>query len=315
MSTTPPPSALHRSLLNRLRYKHLHMLVALGSSQNLHRASLALHMSQPAATRMLHEIEDMFGCQLFERLPRGMRPTALGRQLLRFAEASITGLDRCAEDLAVRQQGGYGYLAIGSIMGAAPDLVMTAVARIKAMHPQLRIRIMGDTSDQLLRLLDQRQIDLAIGRRNPSAENGPYVFEELGNERLILVVRSGHPLARRRKLSWDEMVQDWPWILQPASSPARIALDQLLQRLVLPAPADVIECSSVYSMQQLIQLTDAIMLLSESALKDYLRMGIVKALPVKLDLPLAPFGILTRADEAMTEEQARFIQLMKDEVV
>ncbi|SOE51442.1 Chromosome initiation inhibitor [plant metagenome] len=313
MSTTPPPSALHRSLLNRLRYKHLHMLVALGSSQNLHRASLALHMSQPAATRMLHEIEDMFGCQLFERLPRGMRPTALGRQLLRFAEASITGLDRCAEDLAVRQQGGYGYLAIGTIMGAAPDLVMTAVARIKAMHPQLRIRIMGDTSDQLLRLLDQRQIDLAIGRRNPSADSGPYVFEELGNERLILVVRSGHPLARRRKLSWDEMVQDWPWILQPTASPARIALDQLLQRLVLPAPADVIECGSVYSMQQLVQLTDAIMLLSESALKDYLRMGIVKALPVKLDLPLAPFGILTRADEAMTDEQARFIQLMKDE--
>lgn len=174
-SETPPatPPVLHRSLLNRLRYKHLHMLVALGSSLNLHRASIGLAMSQPAATRMLREIEDMFGCQLFERLPRGMRPTALGAQLVRFAEASLNSLDRCAEDLAARRQGGYGYLSIGTIMGAAPDLVMTAVARLKAGNPQLRIRIMGDTSDQVLRLLDQRRIDLAIARRNPSAEGGP----------------------------------------------------------------------------------------------------------------------------------------------
>lgn len=143
LPATPP---LQRSLLNRLRYKHLHMLVALGSSLNLHRASISLSMSQPAATRMLREIEDMFGCQLFERLPRGMRPTALGLQLVRFAEASLNSLDRCAEDLAVRRQGGYGYLAIGTIMGAAPDLVMTAVAEMKAQNPQLRLRIMGDTA-------------------------------------------------------------------------------------------------------------------------------------------------------------------------
>lgn len=49
-------------LFSRLRYKHLQMLVVLGSSMNLHRASMNMHMSQPAATRMLHEIEDMFGC-------------------------------------------------------------------------------------------------------------------------------------------------------------------------------------------------------------------------------------------------------------
>jgi len=313
MSYQPPepaPVILHRGLLNRLRYKHLHMLVALGSSQNLHRASISLNMSQPAATRMLREIEEMFGCQLFERLPRGMRPTALGAQLVRFADATLNSLDRCAEDLAVRKKGGYGYLSIGTIMGAAPDLVMTAVAAMKAQSPQLRIRIMGDTSDQVLRLLEQRRIDLAIARRNPSADGGPYAFEELGNERLLVVVRSGHALARRRKLAWEELLGEWPWILQPATSPARIALDQMLQRLGLQSPADVIECGSVYSMQQLVQLTDAVMLLSESALKDYLRMGLVKALPLRLDAPLAPFGILTRAHEPLSREQRKFIDLL-----
>lgn len=300
-----------RSLFNRLRYKHLHMLVALGSSENLHRASNSLNISQPAATRMLHEIEDIFGCDLFERLPRGMRPTALGKELIRFAESALSGLDRCAEDLLARQQGGYGYLAIGSIMGAAPDLVMDSIAEIKALNPQLRIRIMGDTSDQVVQLLQQGRIDLAIARRNAATDSGHYDFEPLGNERMLVVVHAGHPLVQRDKLELEELVSEWPWILQPETSPARISFDQALQRLALPSPADVIECSSVYSMQQLIQLTDAIMVLSETALRDYLRMGLVVALPVELEVQLEPFGLLLRKGEPVTRELSLFIDLLR----
>ncbi len=302
---------ISRSLFNRLRYKHLHMLVALSSSQNLHRASQALNMSQPAATRMLREIEDMFACDLFERLPRGMRPTALGKELIRFAESALSGLDRCAEDLMARQQGGYGYLAIGTIMGAAPDLVMDSIAQIKSLNPQLRIRIMGDTSDQVIQLLEQGRIDLAIARRNAATDSEHYSFEPLGNERLLVVVHAGHPLAQRASLPLTELVSDWPWILQPESSPARIGFDEALQRLALPLPADIIECSSVYSMQQLIQLTDAIMVLSESALRDYLKMGLVVALPVELEVTLAPFGILLRKGEPVSRELGLFIDLLR----
>jgi DNA-binding transcriptional LysR family regulator len=298
-------------LFSRLRYKHLQMLVVLGSSLNLHRASLTMNMSQPAATRMLQEIEDMFGCELFERLSRGMRPTALGRELLRFAEAALSGLDRAAADLAARKQGGYGYLSIGTIMGAAPDLVMNAVAEIKAIHPQLRIRIMGDTSDQVIQLLEQGRVDIAVTRRSPANDREQYEFEPLGNERLIAVVHSGHPLASRQKLEWEELVRDWPWILQPETSPARIAIEHALERLELPMPADIIECSSVYSMQQLVQLTDALMVLSESAMRDYLKMGLVKALPVTLDAQMAPFGLLRRRHESVSRELAQFIELLR----
>ncbi|MCS3470905.1 DNA-binding transcriptional LysR family regulator [Pseudomonas sp. JUb42] len=298
-------------LFSRLRYKHLQMLVVLGTSLNMHRASVTMSMSQPAATRMLQEIEDMFGCELFERMPRGMRPTALGRELLRFAEAAISGLDRCATDLAVRKQGGYGYLSIGTIMGAAPDLVMNTVAQIKALNPQLRIRIMGDTSDQVIQLLEQGRVDIAVTRRSPSNDRDDYEFEPLGNERLIAVVHSGHPLASRQNLQWAELVRDWPWILQPDTSPARIAIEEALQRIELSSPADIIECSSVYSMQQLVQLTDAVMVLSESAMRDYLKMGLVRALPVTLDAQMEPFGLLRRKDEPVSRELQHFIELLR----
>lgn len=298
-------------LFGRLRYKHLQMLMMLGSSLNLHRASVSMNMSQPAASRMLQEIEDMFGCELFERLPRGMQPTALGRELLRFAEAALSGLDRCAADLTARKQGGYGYLSIGTIMGAAPDLVMHAVAEIKALNPRLRLRIMGDTSDQVVQLLEQGRVDIAVARRDISNDREQYEFEPLGNERLIAVVHSGHPLADRPTLQWHELVRDWPWILQPQSSPARVAFEQALLRFELPMPADIIECSSVYSMQQLVQLTDAVMVLSESAMRDYLKMGLVKALPVSIDAQMAPFGLLRRKNEPISRELQLFIDLLR----
>lgn len=300
-----------QQLFSRLRYKHLQMLTVLGSSLNLHRASLTMNMSQPAASRMLQEIEDMFGCELFERLPRGMQPTALGRELLRFAESALSGLDRCAADLTARKQGGYGYLSIATIMGAAPDLVMNVVAEIKALNPQLRIRIMGDTSDQVVQLLEQGQADIAITRRSRASDRDHYDFEPLGNERLLAVVRSDHPLLERNTPAWRELVRDWPWILQPDTSPARIAFDQALERLDLPAPADVIECSSIYSMQQLVQLTSAILVLSESALRDYLKMGLVKPLPVALDARMAPFGMLRRSTEPVSRELQQFIELLR----
>jgi DNA-binding transcriptional LysR family regulator len=287
------------------------MLVALGEAENLHRAAQAMNMSQPATTRMLQEIEEAFGCELFERQSRGIRPNGLGAELIQFAQTALNQLNRCAEGIAEKSQGGYGNLAIGTIMGAAPDLVVQSVAEMKREYPRLRMRIMGDTSDQLIELLDQGVIDLAIARRNIENDRARFDFEPLGNEKLITVVHHEHPLARRTEIDPTELIMDWPWILQPPTSPARIALEQSLERMSLPSPSDVIECSSVFAMLQLVQMTDAILFLSEAVLKDYLRTGLVVALPVEWSEKMTPYGILTRKGIVFTREMSLFVELLK----
>ncbi len=301
------------SLFRRLRYKHMLMLVTLGTSQNLHRAAESMSMSQPATTRMLQEIEDAFGCELFERQSRGIRPNALGEEVIRFAQTALNQLNRCAEGIAEKSLGGYGNLAIGTIMGAAPDLVVQSVAEMKRVYPRLRIRIMGDTSDQLIELLDQGVIDLAVARRNLDSDRTRFEFEPLGNERMILTVHREHPLAHARNLNLEELVNDWPWILQPPSSPARIALEQSLERMSLPSPPDIIECSSVFAMLQLVQMTDSILFLSEMVLKDYLRTGLVVALPISVSEKMTPYGILTRSNTPFTREMEEFVKLLREQ--
>src|SRR5882762_8132915 len=119
------PSFAH--LMGRLRYRHLSLHVAIGDHRNLHRASQAVHLAQPSATKIVHELEELFGVPLFERLPRGMHPTELGGEVLRFARRALVDMQQFSEDLDSKQKGGYGQqLIIGAIMGAVPDVVACA---------------------------------------------------------------------------------------------------------------------------------------------------------------------------------------------
>ncbi|WP_158896950.1 MULTISPECIES: LysR family transcriptional regulator [unclassified Pseudomonas] len=300
-----------RALFGRLRYKHLLMLVTLAGTCNLHRAAEALHMSQPATTRMLQDVEEAFGCVLFERQARGLTPTALGVEIIEFARRALNGLDRCAEDLDARRAGGYGHLAVGAIMGALPDLVVRAIAASKARQPGLQLRILGDTSDQLTELLEQERIDVAIARFTQPADLGRFTFEPLGNEHLAVVVRTGHPLAGRVVPDLAELVEDWPWILQPEASPARVALEGAFVRHSLPPPADIIECGSVFAMLQLVQITDAILVLTEAVVRDHLRTGLLVPLDLEITEPLTPFGILLRTGQVPSAALEGFLGLLR----
>ena len=113
----------------------------------------------------MHDLEQLFGFALFERLPRGMQPTELGAEVVAFAQRVMVELQRFGQDLESNAAGGYGQLMIGAIMGAAPDVVARAMADIKQKRPLLAIRLLGERSDEIITLLLERKIDLAVGRR------------------------------------------------------------------------------------------------------------------------------------------------------
>ncbi|MDT8893554.1 LysR family transcriptional regulator [Halomonas sp. I1] len=289
------------ALLNRLRYKHLLLIALLDEHRNLHQVARTLNMSQPAATRMLREIEATFDCRLFERTTRGVQPTRLGEVLIEFAHGALNRLDRCAESLHRHQLGDQGQLVLGTIMGAAPDLVAEAVIEMKRQRPLLQVRLLGETSDQLVELLAQNKIDIAIARYVTALQHNQFDFESLGNETMLAVVRHDHPLADEAALSLATLLEAWPWILQPLESPARQVLEKEFELAGLMSPRDIIECGSIFAALQLVKRSDGVLVMPESVLRDYLAIGSIKALPISVGKTLSPFGILTRKNEALSE--------------
>ncbi|WP_052365131.1 LysR family transcriptional regulator [Halotalea alkalilenta] len=298
-------------LFLRLKYKHLYLLKTLNEQGNLHLTALKMNMSQPAATRMLGEIERLFDCRLFDRGPRGLAANDAGHLLVDFAYNALSRLDRCTDELHRLQSGGKGQLKIGAIMGAAPDLVAHCIIEMKRRYPLLKISLSGETSDQLIELLGQGRIDLAVSRHLPSHQQTEFEFEPLGSETILAVVRQGHPLLGSPFPPLSKLLEAWPWILQPPSTPARQMLEQAFERAGLLSPRDVIESGSIFASLQLVQRCEAILVLSESILREPLDSGRVVELPLPFADALGPFGLLQRRGETLGPPAKRFAELLR----
>lgn len=301
---------LHSQLLSRLRFKHLSLLVVLDEHRNLHRAADAVHLAQPSATKLVHDLEAAFGFPLFERQPRGMQPTEFGAEVLAFARRMLVDLDRFTQELEHKRKGGYGQLLIGAIMGAAPDVVGRAVADIKQRRPLLVVKLLGETSDEILNLLMERKIDLAVGRFSNPLQHNDVDYEVLGNEALCIVARKDHPLARVRRLRLRQL-EPSPWILQPMTSPARQIIEQDFGQAGMKTPANIVESTSIFATLQLVQKSDAVTMLPESVVRDHLSAGLLVRLPLTVGKSLPGFGVLSRRSEPLSGTATEFVQALR----
>jgi DNA-binding transcriptional LysR family regulator len=306
-------SASSIALVNRLKFKHLALLVALDDTHNLHQAAEAINVAQPSASRMLGDIEEAFGFLLFERNSRGMQPTPLGVTVLAYARRTLADLTRFAEGLEVQKKGGHGQLTVGAIMGAAPDLLALAVTDLKAERPLLNVRILGDTSDHMLQLLKRHEVEIALGRFTHALQHNDFDFEPLAREPLMLVVRAVHPLATGAAPPVAALADllSWPWVVQPLANPARQLFENELARAQLSSPANLVECASIFATLQLLQKSDAVAMLPESIVRDYLRAKLLVALSIEIGESLTGFGLLLRKQEPLSEPAERFVHLLR----
>jgi DNA-binding transcriptional LysR family regulator len=183
------------------------------------------------------------------------------------------------------------------------------MADIKKQRPLLVIRLMGETSDEIMGLLLEGRIGLAVGRFSDPLQHNDIDYEVLGNEVLYVVARTGHPLARVRMLHLT-MIEETPWILQPLTSPARQILEQEFGQEGMKTPANIVECTSIFATLQLLQKSDAVAMLPESVVRDHLSAMLLVRLPLVIGNSLPGFGILTKRGEPLSVTAKEFIQAL-----
>ncbi|WP_110686730.1 LysR substrate-binding domain-containing protein [Salinicola aestuarinus] len=299
-----------------LRTKHLVLLVALDESRNLHATSRRMSMSQPAASKMLKDIENFFGMTLFLRQTRSMEPTDAGELLVRYARSILNDTDRLIDDLVSLREGGQGNLIIGAVPGAAPVLLPQAINTLKRERPRLVVRVFENSSDQLLGDLEYKRLDLVVGRLTEPAQRHLFDFEPLAAEPVSLVVRADHPLVlgeadttTARTPTLSEIVR-WPWVMHPVQSPMRGRFEAALAEAGVASPRNVIETTSTQTTLQLIGSSDAIALMPTSVLRTAVSAGRFVALPLTVGEPLGYYGILTRKGEDRSEVVRAFLETL-----
>ncbi len=191
--------ASRRYLDQRLRLQSLRTVDAVDTHRSLLRASASLGLSQPALTKSLQELEEVLQFRLFDRHSRGVRPTEAGVLFVRSARRILAELRRLDEELDLLSVPGGGTVALGALPVAAAGMLPGALTRLKAMHPEMRVRLQQGRTEELLPLLASGEIDLIVGRLYQPPMPDGFGREALWTETISILARADHPLFSRNR--------------------------------------------------------------------------------------------------------------------
>jgi DNA-binding transcriptional LysR family regulator len=295
MDTTNP----NWFLKARLKTRQLLLLIALDDYRNIHRAAEELHMTQPAASKQIKDLEEMLDVRLFERLPRGMEPTIYGETMIRHARMALTSLALAHDDLVALKAGLSGQVEVGVIMSPAMALLPRAIARIKEQAPLLRIGVHLEPSNVLLDKLQRGTLDFMIGRILEKEDSSGLVYEELTEEPACAVVRPGHALLEAKDLRLED-IADRPWILPPPGSILRHRFDMMFRRAGLQPPANVVDTTALLLITTLLQQTDSLHVMPLEVAQYYASLNVMRVLPIELPCTMDAFGIIRQQEHLLS---------------
>ena len=295
-------------LLNRLRMRQVALMLAIEEQGTLRGAAGQLGLSQPAATKMLHELEGALGLPLFERVGRGLRPNAAGERVTGYFRHLRGGMESLNRELQELRAGSAGRLAVGSIMAASPGRLTQALLALKQRWPLLSIEVAVDTSDRLLAQLADGVLEVVIGRPTGRGDED-HLFQPVDGEALSIITALGHPLARARSVRFAAL-QDYGWVLQPPGSPMRTLIEQEFQAQGLPLPRGLIETGSMLTTMNLVRSSDLVAVIPQAVARDYAQHGMVRILPCRLQRSLQAYGSLVRRDRPLSPPAAQFLALL-----
>jgi len=302
----PPVAAVDRRLLGRVRARHLALVVALDAHRSLRRAAAEIAITQPAATKLLHDLEDALGARLFDRHAWGMSPTPYGETLVRHARGMLNDLAQAQADIAAQREGALGSLRVGGVTGSVPRFVAPAIGALRAAHPRVRVYALVNTSEVLVDALRRGELDVAITPRPPDDELAGIDTRALADEPLTVAARAGHPIARRRAPALASLAS-LTWIVPPAGSPLRREFDALHADAGLRPPTDLIETVSIVATLVLLQSSDAVSLLPEGLARHYEAPGMLARLAVPLTGAGTRYEVMTRTSRELAPAARAFV--------
>ncbi len=305
----------HRSdtLLRRgLKLSHLRLLAALAEAEHLTQAAAAIGVTQPAASRLIAEIERIIGAPVHERTGRGIVLTALGRALALRSQRIRLELDDAARDLAEIAGGGVGDVRIGAVSGPALDRVLPALQSERLLHPNVSVEVDVSPSDILCEHLLAGRLDFAVGRLPEGPRAEPLTFLPIATEPVVLIARRGHPLLSRPAPLHAEETLAFDWVMPGPDSLLTRTVIARLQALGLSRPTQRLLTASFLLTIAVLQKSDAIAAVSRASAEQFATGdgAAFDLLPVDLQIEVEPFGLITRERVSLTPASQRLADLI-----
>jgi len=277
----------------RVRLRDLDTLLAVVDAGGMRRAADQLHLSQPAISKAIRELEGAVGVPLFERTRSGAKVTAYGRALVQRAKTVFDELELGLQDLQHLADPRGGIVQFGCMETLNAGLIGVAVERVSRQYPQMVFRVQSAESPELIgRYLAERVGEFVVARPYqlplPPEMNG----EPLYVDRLRVVVGATHPLARRRRMRLEELVGE-SWILSTNEVQTVSPVGEGFAGAGLPMPRVRMITGSLNIRHKLLTTGRFVTVMPHSMLRFVARRPELRILPIELPMWHTPTMIIT----------------------
>jgi DNA-binding transcriptional LysR family regulator len=191
-----------------MELRHLRYFIGVAEEENVSRAALKLHVSQPALSRQIGNLEDELGFLLLERGAKSVRLTEAGRVFLTEARAVLQRAEEAVNAARAVATGGRGELHVGYAPSLSARILPRTLRAFQAGLPGVRVRLHDLSTEEILAGLREGRLQIAfVARPTPAMLRG-FHFEELARDSIFLAVALNHPLARRRTVTVAEAARE-----------------------------------------------------------------------------------------------------------
>lgn len=285
--------------LTRLKLRQLRLLVAVGAHGNIQNAARTLGISQPAATKMIQDLELDFEVKLFDRTNRGVTPTVFGETLIRHGKLIFTQISNAAQELDDLNDGNAGRVVVGTLLAASSALLPRAIDILLTDRPDVVIKLSEGTNEVLMPALLAGEIDMVVGRLPSHRHRDKLRQEKLFEDRILAVVGHDHPLAGKDAISFAQ-TKPFGWILPPLETTLRRQIDHFFVAQQQYAPQVSIESVSYLSNRALLRARDLIGLMPAEVAAHDIQNGHLVALDWQVPFGHGPIGVSVRASDDLS---------------
>jgi len=295
----------------------LRCALALADHRNFARAAGAIHLSQPALSRAIKELEQRAGTRLFDRTSQGAEPTDAGMVFLDHAREVMSRAADLGREMNLLTGLEKGELCIGAGTYATNLFVDKAVGRLMREHPSVRISIANDNWSNLLPLLRKRELDLAVIEATAAAADPEMRVIKMHWHKGYLAMRAGHPLLKSGPAQQLDETWNYPFVTTSRFPPSlfkELAAALLgSQPVAKPGSRALVSvaCESLHMMKTIAQESDAVALLPLNVIADEIESGVLVAIPGPPWMGAA-FGIVHLAHRSLSPLGENFVRFVRD---
>jgi len=280
-----------QSKLRNMTIRQLRALAAVAAHKSVTAAAAQLHLTQPAVTLQIKNLEELTEARLLQRTPNGMLLTEAGDVLMRLSERIDAALTDCSLTLEMMQGLTGGRVSIG-VVSTAKYFAPFAIAAFSKAYPDIDVRLVIGNRGEIMRALADFSLDAAIiGRPPPDIDVIPTF---IGDHPHIIIAPPLHPLAKAASLSPADLGAETFLIREPGSG-TRALMERVLTEAGV-TPRIGMEIASNETIKQAVMAGLGIAFLSAHTVAAELMDGRLISLPIE-GLPIIRHWFLVRRVE------------------